>query len=181
MNIYFTSDTHFFHKNVIKYSNRPFESIEEMNETIISNWNKVVKKQDTVWHLGDFSFHKDINESLKILKSLNGQIHFIIGNHDRTIRKIFDRFQSVQYYHELNMNKQKFVLCHYALLTWNKGHYGSIMLHGHSHGSLNHMNENTRRLDVGVDNFNFTPISVDEIIKIMNKKEYAPVDHHQKR
>lgn len=77
---YFTSDTHFSHTNIIKYCNRPFKSVEEMDEVLIANWNSVVKKTDQVFHLGDFGYN------YKIAQRLNGHKHLIWGNHDRKLR-----------------------------------------------------------------------------------------------
>ena len=80
-NIFFTSDTHFWHNNVIKFCNRPFSSIEEMNDTIIENWNRVVDKNDIVIHLGDFCFCGS-DKFKELVEKLNGRIYLILGNHD---------------------------------------------------------------------------------------------------
>jgi|SRR6476620_5889714 len=183
MSLFFTSDTHFGHNNIIKYSNRPFKSTEEMDEAIIRNWNGVVKPNDEIWHLGDFAFATG-NRIESILKRLNGRKHFIWGNHDQTFKKeknLLSYFESVRDYKEINYNNQKIVLIHYPLLTWNKGHRGAWHLHGHCHGSVNYLNEKTTRIDVGVDNFNYTPVSFEEVKAIMDKRTYDAVDHHTER
>jgi calcineurin-like phosphoesterase family protein len=178
--IWFTSDTHFGHKNIIKYSNRPFESVEEMDEAMIKNWNDRVRPNDEIYHLGDFAFHRA--EQIKnILGRLNGKIFFIRGNHDEAFdkeRNLQGRFASVQDYKEIKIDGQKIVLCHFPLLTWNKAHRGAWHLHGHCHGSLNHLNVGTTRIDIGVDNFNYTPVSFDEIKSKLKDVQYTPVDHH---
>jgi calcineurin-like phosphoesterase family protein len=163
--IYFTSDTHFHHKNIIKYSNRPFKDIEEMNDKIVENWNKTVKPNDLVFHLGDVIFSKDHS----ILKKLNGNINFLWGNHDK------DASWNYIHYKELNYNNKFFVLCHFPLLTWNKSRKGSIHLHGHCHGTINDLNTNLKRFDVGVDCYNFTPVSIDQIIEEADKKPVVDV------
>lgn len=185
--LWLASDHHFNHANIIRYSNRPFKDVIEMNEALITNHNAVVKQDDEVWFLGDFSFANE-ERTERILKRLNGHKHFIYGNHDKVIRKnpeIQRYFQSIKEYEELTINhkgKSYFVvMSHYPFLTWNRAHHNSICLHGHSHGNLNHLNENTRRLDVGVDVHNYYPISFDKIVQIMDKKVYEPIDHHGKK
>lgn len=101
---WFISDLHFGHRNICRYSNRPFSSIEEMNEVLIQNWNRCVKPSDEIWHLGDFAFGS-INFTKKILESLNGRINLIYGNHDGEIIKHLDKIctiiNSAQYYKEI--------------------------------------------------------------------------------
>lgn len=162
--IWFTSDQHFGHKNIIDGCNRPFSSTEEMDSVIIQNWNSVVGKNDIVYTLGDFSFHKN-EVTTRYLNILNGEIHLIKGNHDARMKKhIRDKFSSVSDYKELRPTKQSLiVMSHFPFLSWNKSHYGSIHLHGHCHGTIN--NEGVKRYDVGVDSNSFTPVSLDFIIE----------------
>lgn len=186
-NTYFVSDTHFGHFNVIKYSNRPFNNVDEMNESMINNWNQVVKPGDTVYHLGDFAFAKDY-EIINILNSLNGQKHFIYGNHDKPIKNNPKKFiggklfQSISDYKEISIGEQKVIMFHYGMRVWNKSHYGSYMLHGHSHGSLPPFGKS---VDVGVDatfitgKAEYRPISYDEIKFFMDKQVFVKVDHHE--
>lgn len=120
MSILFCSDTHFHHKNVIRYSSRPFSSVEEMNEALINNWNKVVNPGDTVYHLGDFALCS-LTQLEKILARLNGEIHIITGNHDKVILQnqagliATNRLKSVQQYLEFKYNNYHIVLFHYQL------------------------------------------------------------------
>lgn len=173
-NIFFTSDTHFGHANIIKYSNRPFTSADYMDEVMITKWNDVVKQNDIVYHLGDVSFRNE-QATKVILARLNGKINFLRGNHDRVMDKLYYIYGGVKDYAEIRMDNQKIVLCHYPLLTWNGAYKGSWMLHGHCHGSVNYMNNDTSRLDVGVDNFNYTPVSFEEIRQLMKDKNYTAV------
>lgn len=166
---YAISDLHIGHYNIIEYCNRPFVDVEEMNETIIENYNKVIKPDDVVYFLGDIHFYKDTDKFKTIFKRLKGQKHLIFGNHDKRYRKsLSELFLSSQDYLEVKLDKQLVVMSHYPFLTWNKGHHGSWMLHGHSHSTLDVVNKesinNGRfRWDVGVDGNNFTPVSFEQL------------------
>lgn len=178
MTIWFTSDTHWGHANIIKYSNRPFSSREEMDEMLIKNWNDLVQPSDVIYHMGDFSFHQ-AEKTLSILKRLNGQKHMVKGNHDKhaILKPCYDSFVWVKDYAETVIDKQLIVMCHFPFLTWNKSHHGSWNLHGHCHGSLPE-DPHSRRLDVGVDCHDYRPISFEQVRAIMAKKIFRPVDHH---
>lgn len=177
--IWFTSDTHFGHKNVIPHCNRPFASIEEHDETLIENWNNKVAKHDRVFHLGDFSLCNK-EKALEILKRLNGQIHLCLGNHDNLNKNMEEMFVWVKNYHELKVKHlpcQKIVLSHYAHRVWNRSHYGSYHLFGHSHGDLEDYGLST---DVGVDRWAYAPVSIEEICQYMEAKpkQSGDFDHH---
>lgn len=180
MNIWFTSDTHFGHAKIIQYCNRPFASVEEMDEKLIENWNARVGKGDTVYHLGDFSLAKDHRKIPEYLRSLNGQIHLIYGNHDAKRLQFLKGFADLKPYKEIKVGEQKIILCHYAFRVWNKIHYGSWNLYGHSHGSLKR-DFTIKQFDVGVDVWNYAPLSFEEVAEEMKKSTFAPVDHHQER
>lgn len=163
--IFFTSDTYFGHKNVVFYNNRPFKTLEEHDETLISNWNKRVSSYDTIYHLGDFSF----KDPYEYKSRLNGNIILINGNHDfRYEKKLSKVFGKTFGYLAINIENQDIFLCHYAMRVWNKSHFNSWNLFGHSHGELKE--EWGKSLDVGVDSNNFEPISFKEVKEIMNKK-----------
>ena len=172
MTVLITADTHFKHKNIIKYSERPFADIEIMNEAMIKNWNSKVQQGDTVYHLGDFS----MGDGQSIFDRLNGKKHLIIGNHDKQSIRI-KGWESTEHYKELNLNGQQIIMCHYAMRVWNRSHYGAWMLYGHSHGSLPD-DPNALSIDVGVDCHNYKPLTIQEISTIMKKKTYKSVDHH---
>lgn len=181
---WFTSDTHFGHANIIRYSNRPFETVQQMNDELIVNINSCVKPTDELYHLGDFSF-MDEESTYKIIKRLNGKKHFIFGNHDKVIKRskeLQGLFTSVQFYHELYfqdkaLGKIPVVLCHFPMITWNKAHHGAYMLHGHCHGNLKYPFE-ARIMDVGVDPQNYSPISEQDIVRRLSKVAMQKVDHH---
>ena len=173
-----TSDTHFGHANIIKYSKRPFRDVHDMDEQLIQRWNAKVPPGSIVYHLGDFAFAEPPRMK-ELLRRLNGNKLLIRGNHDKRIRsetvKLFGWVKD--YYEAVGPDKRKIVMCHYPMVTWNKSHAGSWMLHGHCHGNLT-MPENTR-LDVGVDTHpNYEPYSMAEIERILSKRTYAPTDHH---
>lgn len=186
--IFFSSDHHFGHANVIKYSNRPFKDIEEMDRTMINNWNSVVSDSDIVYHIGDFSFHKSTEETHRIIGQLKGSIHLVKGNHDKRMKGETKKlFGSCSDYLEISVpdssipeyGEQKIILCHYAFRVWNKSHYGSIQLHGHSHGSLP---GNSQQLDVGVDCWNYTPCTYEQIKeRLKTLPSYLTCDHHKER
>ena len=127
MNIFFTSDQHFGHENLMKNLRPEFSSIEEMNEVLINNYNSVVNRNDTVYMLGDFCMH---GKELDILKQLNGQIHYILGNHDKKyFKKIisYKKVISVNHCRDVKIDSQKITLCHYPMLSYNCSHV--IIMH----------------------------------------------------
>jgi calcineurin-like phosphoesterase family protein len=175
-NIYFTSDTHFGHDNIIKFCHRPFKDVEEMNSELIRRWNEKVGPDDTIFHLGDFAFGgSDIWNN--ILKQLNGHKILIIGNHDiKNLREGYMQyFDYVGPQLLLNIEERSVYLNHYPFLCYG-GSWGSpknavYQLFGHVHSGPTSSGLDTERLvslfkyqyDVGVDNNNFTPISWSEV------------------
>lgn len=169
--IFFTADTHFNHKNIIKYCNRPFESVEGMNLHMIDRWNSVVGQTDTVYHLGDFGFFKNSEDVHNMLINLNGNIVLVVGNHDdKKVTKslgwdkIIDGFAEFRFPYDCGNDateSQKVVLCHYPMQVWNGSNFGSLMLHGHCHGTLE---SSKNRVDVGVDRWDFAPVTLDQIL-----------------
>lgn len=171
---WFTSDMHLGHANIIKYCNRPFASAQIMDEALISNWNSVVKQEDVVYNIGDFTFARDAE---KYLSRLNGLKYLIKGNHDKN-PSVRQGWANVFDYKEVRVNKQFIVLSHYAMRVWNRSHHNSWMLYGHSHGTLPD-DPNALSIDVGVDCHDYTPISMEELERIMRRKTRKPIDHHK--
>ncbi|MBC8103923.1 MAG: metallophosphoesterase family protein [Cytophagales bacterium] len=181
---FFTSDTHFFHENIIRLCDRPFSRVEEMEEAIISRWNAKISKSDLVYHLGDFALKCTPEQARGVVKRLNGQIILIRGNHEKVADQIKDAFAAVKDYDEISIpdldapnGKRKVVLLHYAMRVWNGSHHGSYHLYGHSHGSLPD-DPNALAFDVGVDCWDFAPLSYEEVKTVMSGKTWKPVDHH---
>lgn len=178
-NIFFTADHHFGHTSIIKFSERPFESIEQMNEELIKRWNEKIGVNDTVYHLGDLSLGKP-DATKEFLEQLNGKIHLIKGNHEGAALTHTNRFEWIKDYYELKVDepenengKQKIILFHYAMRTWNGSHRGTWQLYGHSHGTLPD-DELSLSFDVGVDCHDFYPLSYEEVKKIMKNKNWVP-------
>jgi calcineurin-like phosphoesterase family protein len=168
MNTWFTSDQHFDHNNIINLCNRPFADVNEMNEKIIDNHNSKVGPKDTIYFLGDVSYRSSTNRTFKILKRLNGNIKILFGNHDHKLIKLYDtgvldKLKNVEilgYLHDFKVNKQKIILCHYAMRSWPGAFRGSWHLYGHSHGNLPGI---YKSMDVGVDCNNYMPFHFDDI------------------
>ncbi len=169
MPTFFTADTHFDHHNIIRYCQRPYQTVAEMNESLVEKWNSVVSPRDVVYHLGDFTLG-DIRHFTRWASRLNGTIKILPGSHDRQWLKDFapsDRLQVIAplvslEFPELRQGKypQVVVLCHYALRVWDRSHYGAWHLFGHSHGQLKGVGLS---FDVGVDCTDFTPLSLETV------------------
>jgi calcineurin-like phosphoesterase family protein len=169
MATFFISDTHFGHDRIIGYCNRPFKDYREMDRAMEENWNAVVGKGDTVWHLGDFAFGRDAEPWYirNIADRLHGHIHLIRGNHDALAEnQLKSRFASISDYKEITEQGHKIVLFHYGLRTWHHDLRGTWHLYGHSHGGLPPYGKS---LDIGVDDWNFTPVSFAELKSKMDK------------
>lgn len=180
--LWFISDTHFGHENIIKYSKRPFKDTAEMDVHMINLWNSRVQPEDTVYHLGDFALSGGKKCLPSTFNRLNGNIVFIKGNHDKAEALEDVTGQPLSSYLELYHKKQMIVLCHYSLRVWNKAHRGAWHLFGHSHGALNNL-ELGKSMDVGVDSLNslgydYGPISFDQVKAHMDKQDFINVDHH---
>lgn len=178
--IFFTSDHHFGHNNIIKYSNRPFETVEEMDEELIKRWNSKIAPNDIVYHLGDVAMSKNPEAVGEILNRLNGKIHLIKGNHESSALRFKGRFTWIKDYHELKVvdedapnGSRKIILLHYAMKVWRSSFRGTWHLYGHSHGSLPD-DPNSLSFDVGVDCHDYYPLSYEEVKSIMNKKTWTP-------
>lgn len=178
-NIWFTSDHHFGHKNIIEFSKRPFASVEEMNVEMVKRWNEKIAPDDIVYHLGDFALMSP-GKVRQLREQLNGKIHLITGNHESSALACADCFEWIKDYFELTVEDedahkgQRFiVLFHYAMRVWNASHYGTWHLYGHSHGDLPD-DEKALSFDVGVDCHDFYPLSYQDVKNIMTKKKWTP-------
>lgn len=177
--LFFTSDHHFGHANIIRFCNRPFQSVEEMNEVMIRKWNEKISKGDDVYHLGDFALNS-AEELTEILDQLNGNIHLIVGNHEASALNKRKRFAWVKEYYELKVKDpecsngvQRIILFHYAMRTWRGASRGNWHLYGHSHNTLPDW-EDSLCFDIGVDAHDFYPLSYDEVKAIMKTKNWKP-------
>lgn len=178
MTIFFTADTHFSHARIIELCKRPFSSMEEMDETMVQRWNDRVKPDDLVYHLGDFTL-KGADVAGSFLDRLNGRLTLVIGNHDRSSVMLLSRWASVIPALEISVGGKLITMCHYAMRVWNGSHRGALMLYGHSHGTLP---GSSQSLDVGVDAWDFRPVTIYEIMARMAAlPAYMPVDHHSSK
>ena len=181
--LFFTSDTHFGHTNIIKYCDRPFKDQYEMNQQLVDNWNSVVPEDGIVFHLGDFALGLDTKSTQHVINSLNGKIHLIIGNHEKCAlakEYIVSLWESVNDVTEIEVEddeitygKQHIIMCHYPMITWNASHRGSWQLFGHVHGGLSNkgvIQHPTASMDVGVDCHNYFPISYQQVKEQITKQ-----------
>lgn len=178
--LYFTSDLHLGHKNILNFRNRPFKNVDEMNEQIIERFNQKVTNKDDVYILGDVCYKSNQYEMKALVNKLNGKTKtLILGNHDPKF--IYSCFDEVTTYKEVSYAWRKLILFHYPILEWNGyfGHGGgsgkrndknaAVHLHGHQHNYAQQNIQNRKdglfRYDVGVDANNFAPVSADEILE----------------
>ena len=174
-NIFFTSDCHFSHANIIKYCNRPFKDIIEMNDTLIHNWNIQVSNNDLVFYLGDLMWGKSVNDLNTLISKLNGKIILIKGNHDNFTDQQYLNAGIVKVYDllETKILNYYFVLCHYQMMFWDRSHYGSFHLYGHQHDKKQYninqlayksLGISERKMNVCIDSNNYQLFSIQEII-----------------
>ena len=191
VNIWFTSDLHFGHKNIIKFCNRPWETVEEMDEALITNWNSIVGEKDIVFDLGDFAFATN-GRWKELVQRLNGKHDLILGNHDG-IRwpgdKTMQLFERVEQQMIIYIDNRCIYLNHYPYLcyggSWKNPEHAVWQLHGHVHTCPNSSGADDKRMiykfpyqyDVGVDNNNYTPVSFKQVKDIINSQ----VEHELKK
>lgn len=161
---WFISDTHFFHDNIIAYCGRPFANAEVMNECLVENWNKVVKPNDKVYHLGDVSCGKatggytDKDES-RLLHSLNGHKRLIVGNHDPLKSDVLHRaFEKIDLWKGFKGDN---FTCVHIPLPLKALRDGNFCVHGHIH---NNNLEDPHYINVCVEQRNYTPVNLDTIL-----------------
>ena len=169
LNIWFTADFHLGHKNIIRYCNRPFQTIEEMNREILERLNSRVKANDILYFLGDFCIGSKARAAELRRKIRCKKIFALGGNHDKETRKLTQEFTWLNDLAEVSLNGQRIVLCHYAMRVWNQSSRGAWHLYGHSHGKLP-APDTSLSMDVGVDTHDFRPWHFDEIQERMKAK-----------
>lgn len=183
--VFFTSDLHFRHGNIIKYCKRPFETVQEQTEKLIENWNRTVPDTATVFILGDFAFATK-NQWRNILNRLTGKKYLILGNHDRETDIPEECFEAIAdlvtlSYKITDYEWKTFILSHRPILCWEGSNNGTIMLYGHVHTSNNPEVDETidselvklmpkNSWDVGVDNNDYKPISLYEVLHKIEEK-----------
>lgn len=178
--VWFTSDLHFWHKNICKYCNRPYKSVEEMNEHIIKKWNFFIKEDDVVFLLGDIGFC-GIEKLRPLMSQLNGKIYLIQGNHDsdKVVAKLYEEDLIEDYFKMLEVTivgdeecpNQQLTLCHFPMIDWNNKERGAWMIHGHQHQLPDTPSCSVAHWDVGIDKNKF-PISFEQL-KVNITKQYV--------
>ncbi|MFW9949674.1 MAG: hypothetical protein ACFFKA_06075 [Candidatus Thorarchaeota archaeon] len=164
---WFSADFHLSHSNIIKYCNRPFQNIEEMDIYILENLKNSVNDGDVLYYLGDLTFNPKVaRKFFSYFKKV--EIHYIIGNHDtQEVLKIANKHcKTVSHMKDIIIDNIPITLCHYAMRVWNKSHLNAWQLYGHSHSKLNPVG---KQYDVGIDNNQFEPVSFNKLLGIMEK------------
>ena len=186
MKRFYIADWHYDHKNILHFDNRPFLTVEEMNQELIRRWNEVVSPEDIVYVLGDMFWCKP-KEGIPVLDQLKGQKFLIKGNHDQANDAEFrKRFVKITEYLEVEDEGRKIVLCHYPIPCFKNHFYGWYHLYGHVHTSFEYnMMEHTKRLmtelydrqcqmyNVGamMPYMDYTPRTLDEILSWSESKD----------
>ncbi len=179
--IYFTADTHFGHRNIMRESKRPFGSVERMENRLVSAINRRVKPSDELYVLGDFSFRIGVDQAREIRKRIRcRKVHLIPGNHDKdwTRSEVAGTFIVEPHVSVMKIGAgRKIVMCHYPLMTWPSRRNGSIHIHGHVHEGPGYNEWNRSqgllRYDVGVDANRYAPISLDELLAFFDGVEVS--------
>lgn len=145
------------------YCNRPFSSVDEMDEVLIIRWNYLVKPNDIIYHLGDFTLKESADE---YLDQLNGKIKLVPGSHDYWLKKVdlekhAGKLEILPLYKSIKVCGKKVVLCHYPMASWEASFHGSLHLHAHSHGKMEQIKN---RFDIGVDCNNFYPFNLEWLV-----------------
>ncbi|MCD8148078.1 MAG: metallophosphoesterase [Clostridiales bacterium] len=169
--IYFTGDTHFGHTGIIRFCERPFSGVDEMNAILTANWNSRVREKDTVYILGDMFYHCETNEVERILRRLKGHKKLLIGNHDSSWMSKIDAskyFDDISLMMEESDGRHEFTLCHYPMLSWRRDSK-AYMIHGHIHNdiSLDYwpvIAGRDRIINAGVDVNGFIPVTFEEMV-----------------
>lgn len=165
MTVYFGSDYHFEHKNILSFCNRPYVDLDEMQDKMIEEYHDRLSPGDVVYLLGDIQFCNHTDYLQKLCKNKRVEVHLIHGNHDSKRTRNYEGWRSSQSYKDIKVDNTRISLFHYPISEWNRKDHGSIHLHGHTHGLMSHKAEYIpKRLDVGYDNTGQVLISFDEVI-----------------
>ncbi len=184
--IWFTADTHFWHRGAMHFRPWAENDVELMNRVLIGHWNDKVSATDWVYHLGDLSF-AGVEKTVEVVGQLNGRIHIVPGNHDDP--KMLKRLEALNLItvlpplHDLKVaidpagGAVRLTLCHFPLMSWNRMHYGALHLHGHCHGHLPDDGV-SRRMDVGIDPLKGL-INLNSVRETLEPRAGRYLDHHQ--
>lgn len=185
--IWFTSDLHFFHDRVLEFHSKRKEifgkDIQSAKEAMITLQNSRVSKNDTVYILGDLAFG-GVEDKRKLFMRLNGNKVLVLGNHDKVPNKLKSYFNHITQIKNLTFKKSVYnflhrdleiIMCHFPMLTWEHKEKGSVMVHGHCHGKVDKINEDSKdlRVDVGIDGklANYDLVSLEKLANYINAVE----------
>lgn len=184
--IYYISDIHFGDLNVFKKCSRPFSGLEELEKIVIKRWNDRIKKEDTVYVLGDIAKDNYI-KVIDIFKILKGHKHLIFGNHDLIMLELIKKskvFESVKSMMIINDNKRKVCLCHYPIMDWMQYSKGGYLVYGHIHNKtskdsfmylqIKEFYKDKPAYNAGVDVVGYKPVTLDEMIMLKEKNINEP-------
>ncbi len=181
--IFYISDLHIGHKNALIFDSRPFEDVDTMETEIIKRWNTKISADDHVYILGDV-FYKYSKNMYNFLKSLNGHLHLIIGNHDKVLldnEKAASVFESIDSILNIVDNSKQITLCHFPIMVWNKKHRGSYHIYGHVHRKIDEdtiiMMKQERAFNAGCMINNYEPCTFDELKS--NKEKFMKENNIQ--
>lgn len=163
--IWFTSDLHLGQESIIDKRHRPFLDVDEMNEKLITNFNRFVTPVDLVFILGDLTNKVSKKKANELISRLNGKKILIRGNHDKSYDKSL--FVDIRDYYEIKFNGILWCMSHYPMWAWNKEYKGSIQVHGHIHSTSAYNQQNqlqgVRQYDAGVDANDYKPVNIETI------------------
>ena len=167
--IYYIADTHFGDERIMRLARRPFETVDQMNTTVIINWNNKVSATDDVYIVGDFAASDEV--AIDMLKQLNGRKHLVVGNHDSILLTAITKFEDISVIKKIDDNGRSVVLCHYPLMSYENSIYGGYHVFGHIHNNEADIATRLlaylpRSLHAGIDIIGFEPQTLDELIKI---------------
>lgn len=170
--LYFIGDNHFYHEAIIRYENRPFENVEEMNEHMIDAWNREVGKKSKVMVLGDFMFHPK-QHLQEIVPRLRGDKILIMGNHDRVSVKNYYEAGFKEVYRYPVIYDDFVILSHRPMYVNSSMPYANIYAHVHGSSQYRDYTENTMCVSVERKHINYTPISYEKVKMLMKKEAEA--------
>lgn len=171
MTVYYIADCHFGHNAVIRFNNRPFETVEEMDNTMLNNWRSIVRPDDEVYIVGDLIFRAK-NPPEYYLDKLTGRKHLILGNHDKWSKHVdLDKyFESVSQIKEISDAGRHIVLCHYPMVEWPRSRQNSVLVFGHIHNKVegdafDYYLKHENMLNAGVDINHYCPVTFRQLVE----------------
>ncbi len=167
-NIWFTSDTHFGHRNIIEYCRPQYASLEDMEADLIQRWNETVGSQDLVYHLGDFAWKP--GDAIRVRPQLNGTIRLIVGNHDDIVAlSKAGLFQRIDLWRQFR--DEGFTASHFPM-RFDQLRHSAANLHGHVHGDLRNLEP--FHFDASVESTNYRPVAYEDITAWASRLRPSP-------